>query len=536
MKFASPIVAAFLGALASYGGVEVASFSPSSSAVGTRRALFPPSGASSVAPAAHPGTCAPSSASSSSSSSTALRQYAAAGAVGGGTIDLFDEYAPRDVYGMEAWALQYGAQKAPGVELYSADGSDYAYVAQQGLGGGQTALYVPPDVVLNSAMIEQEFGTSLQGAEQVVVNIDEGTRARLPLFRLMVKILSEYEKGENSPFHPWLASLPRQYYNGVSMTDACFACLPPYAGWLASSERQNYSNFVAAIRQGGYLPLSPEVINDGRVLKWAYNVALTRFHEVWQPERAKLIAPLADMLRTDELCRRPVFPLALASHDRSRPERTPARTAALSRSDDAIAPLFQLNHGSEANCEITVDNAGGVTVTAGYDVPAGTPLTISLGDPTNPTPIFAQYGFLPNDCATIFCKAMHLDPQIQELGYDFKDLLFQTESGEIAPKVWDIFLYKILQDNDPGAADQFYVACKTNDEGGKRQYHDQYFQYTSDAMKQHVYGILQDVEQLTMKAQTYDLQTHPRVPVIVAHNTLVSQTFTMTAALLEQMG
>ena len=39
-----------------------------------------------------------------------------------------------------------------------------------------------------------------------------------------------------------------------------------------------------------------------------------------------------------------------------------------------------------------------------------------------------------------------------------------------------------------------------------------------------------------MKANSYDLNTHPRVPVIVAHNQLVSQTFTMTAALLEQMG
>ena len=30
---------------------------------------------------------------------------------------------------------------------------------------------------------------------------------------------------------------------------------------------------------------------------------------------------------------------------------------------------------------------------------------------------------------------MHLDPQIKELEYDFKDLLFQTDTGEIAPKV-----------------------------------------------------------------------------------------------------
>ena len=70
-----------------------------------------------------------------------------------------------------------------------------------------------------------------------------------------------------------------------------------------------------------------------------------------------------------------------------------------------------------------------------YDIQPGTPLTTSLGDPSNPTPIFAQYGFLPNDCATLFCKAMHLERIIKYLGYDFKDLLFQTETGEIAPKV-----------------------------------------------------------------------------------------------------
>ena len=226
---------------------------------------------------------------------TSLNQYAGATAAGG-LVNIADEYAQRDVYSMEEWAMQYGAQKAPGIELYSEDGSDYQYVAQQGIQGGQTALYIPPDIVLNSASIQQEFGQSLTGAEQVVVGIDRGTQARLPLFRLMVKILAEYEKGQDSPFYPWLNSLPRQYYNGVSMTQACFDCLPPYAGWLASSERQNYSNFVAAIRQGGYLPLQQSTIQDGTVLKWAYNVALTRFHEVWQPERAKLIGPLADMV------------------------------------------------------------------------------------------------------------------------------------------------------------------------------------------------------------------------------------------------
>merc|ERR1719203_589077 len=360
-----------------------------------------------------------------------------------------------------------------------------AYIA-----AGDSILFVPADIVLssNTGLMTEEFGEGLHEAEVALVNLSREAATRLPLFRLMVKIVSEYDKGQDSPFYPWLNSLPREFYNGVSMTDACFDCLPPYAGWLASNERINYSHFVAAILNG-YVALSPDTLNDDMILKWAYNVALTRFHEVWEPTRQKLIAPMADML----------------------------------------------NHSAEPNCEMTFDYEGNCNVQTIYDVQPGTPLTISLGDLTNPTPIFAQYGFLPNDCATLFCKAMHLQPQIKYLGYDFKDLLFQTETGEIAPKVWDIFLYEILEQNDQGAADNFYVACKTNDEAAKQEIHNNYFQYTLEALRQHVYKIVNDVGQLTMQAQSYDLQTHPRVPVIVAHNNLVRDTFTMTASLLEQM-
>ena len=80
------------------------------------------------------------------------------------------------------------------------------------------------------------------------------------------------------------------------------------------------------------------------------------------------------------------------------------------------------------------------------------------------------------------------------------------------------------------------MACLNNDEATKQQYQDTYFAYTLEALKEHVYGMLNDAERLTARAQAYDLETHPRVPVIVAHNQLVMQTFSMTAALLEQMG
>ena len=108
-------------------------------------------------------------------------------------------------------------------------------------------------------------------------------------------MLAEYEKGTDSFYYPWLASLPSQYYNGVSMTDACFACLPPYASLLAMNERNAYSRFAATIRKG-FLNLNRDVIDDDSVMKFAYNVAYTRFHEVFEPNRQKLIALMADML------------------------------------------------------------------------------------------------------------------------------------------------------------------------------------------------------------------------------------------------
>ena len=63
------------------------------------------------------------------------------------------------------------------------------------------------------------------------------------------------------------------------------------------NERNAYSRFINAIRKAGNLPISPNTLNNDKVAKWAYNVALTRFEEIWQPSRQKLIAPLADLVR-----------------------------------------------------------------------------------------------------------------------------------------------------------------------------------------------------------------------------------------------
>ena len=131
---------------------------------------------------------------------------------------ITDEWVQRDVYSMENWALSYGAQKGDGVELFSNDGSDWSLIANSNMPAGSPVLFVPAEVMMASNAIAEEFGAGISQAEQALVAMDQGTAQRLPLFRLMIKVLAEYEKGQESPYFPWLNSLPRQFYNGAAMT------------------------------------------------------------------------------------------------------------------------------------------------------------------------------------------------------------------------------------------------------------------------------------------------------------------------------
>ncbi|KAL7473307.1 hypothetical protein ACHAXS_013771 [Conticribra weissflogii] len=387
----------------------------------------------------------------------------------------------RDVYTMADWAASYGVQQAAGVQLTSYDGKDYFAATDQDIPAGSPVMYVPNDLTFTSSKAAMEFGGSLGEAESQLINA--GLEDKVPLFRVFVKILAEYEKGENSPWYTWLNSLPRIYNTGASMTYACFDCLPPYAAWLALTERQNFVNFQKAAK---FAPLGEDIITNVTVLKWAYNVAITRSIE-WYGDRC--IAPMADML----------------------------------------------NHGTETEVEVSYDENGDCYVYTTTDVPAGSPLRMSYGDPTNPSPLFATYGFLDESSPGTFCKLMHMRTEMDVLGYTFADLLFYKETGDISPAVFDVVLYYVLNQYDPGAANSFYDAVMSGDEATKAQYHDQYWQYTKEELQKHVDGTLKDLDKWSEKAQSYDIYTHPRVPLILQHNQFVRETFLNVKANLDNM-
>jgi hypothetical protein len=129
---------------------------------------------------------------------------------------------------------------------------------------------------------------------------------------------------------------------------------------------------------------------------------------------------------------------------------------------------------------------------------------------------------------------MHLREEMQQLGYDFSQLLFFKETGDISMEVYDLFLYAVLA-QDPDTQQGFYQAVINGDENTKAQYHEQYFPYTLEALKSHVDDTLKELEELSSKARTYDPITHPRVPVILAHNQFVKDTFLKVKANLDNM-
>ena len=77
------------------------------------------------------------------------------------------------------------------------------------------------------------------------------------------------------------------------------------------------------------------------------------------------------------------------------------------------------------------------------DVPAGSPLRMSYGDPTNPSVFLATYGFLDETSPSSFCKLMNLEQEMNDLGVDFNRMLFYKDTGDISEEVWDVLLYRV---------------------------------------------------------------------------------------------
>lgn len=151
---------------------------------------------------------------------------------------------------------------------------------------------------------------------------------------------------------------------------------------------------------------------------------------------------------------------------------------------------------------------------------------MSYGDPTNPSYLFARYGFLDETSPATFCKIMIPTPsrELVDIGYAPERMLFYKDTGDVSPEVWDVLLYQLLESN-PDEQQAFYQAHMNDDFETKDAIHSQYYEQTSAALINHIDTFLQSLDELSEKAAGRDLNVHPRLPLIQKHNEFVKNTF-----------
>mmetsp|Transcript_6350 Transcript_6350/g.9229 ORF Transcript_6350/g.9229 Transcript_6350/m.9229 type:complete len:447 (-) Transcript_6350:159-1499(-) len=404
--------------------------------------------------------------------------------VGPLSVAKIDENDHRDIASMDEWSTECGVHKAEGFALTSDDGRDWFAATTEDIPAGSAVVSVPANMVLSANLVREEYAEALSEAEEELASLD--AEDQIDMFALMVKIMVEYDSGEDSAYFPWLDALPRYYYTGSSMTFACYECLPPYVSRLAMEERKKFINCQKALK---HIPLSEEVTNDKNLAKWAYNAVRTRGFVA--PDGDLRIVPVVDMF----------------------------------------------NHGTETEVEMQYDEEGNCYMVATKDIPANSPLRMSYGDPTNPSPLFAKYGFLDETSPATFCKLMTVEPneELIDMGcLDFSRMLFYKDTGEVSEKVYDVLLYQVLK-ADRDLQRGFYEAHMNGDVETKQSYHEEYFSFTSEALRKHVDDTLRELDRLSNLARQKDVETHPRVPIILAHNEFVKKTFLTVKERLDAM-
>lgn len=434
-----------------------------------------------------------------------------------GLIDI-DERAPRDISAFAEWAFeQCGVQRSDGFQLTNSasDGGsgsdtdmsmdqrqkneddDVSVMTTEDLPPNSPVLFVPHEMIISSNQAYQEFGNQLLEAATAHLEGLNAPSNKLQYLYLMIKILVEYEKGSQSPWYPWLNSLPRYFSNGPSMTIFCLECLPPLVSSLAMKERGTCTLLCSALN---FVPfLSDQTKANEDLCKWAYQIATTRSFEV----------------------------PAISDEEVSGDDRQ--------QYDLRIVPMADMfNHGSsETEIEIAYDDQGNCYAQTTKDVPAGSPLRISYGDPTNPSYLLARYGFLDESSPATFCKIMiaNMNDELLNMGYAHNRMLFYKDTGEVSNEVWDVSLYQILSSSsEPDAAqrlEEFYNAHMAQDYDTKQSFHQRYWPETSAKLLHHINTFLEELDELSTKVTIGGivLEEHPRLPLILKHNEFVKKTF-----------
>jgi len=398
--------------------------------------------------------------------------------------------APRNAEGFLEWADYYGINRE-NYQLSLGD-TNWGGVATHSAPAGSRVLYVPGVLRMTSQNAREQDFADLEPyiAQTIDATTSNGIIELKSHFYLFLKLLQEYDMGNQSPYFPWIDALPRKFNTALTFDDFEMDCLPPFVKFLANRDRDNYELFVEVLQSANTPSISDDTKYNPDVTKWAFNVVFTRARAAFGEAE---IIPMADML----------------------------------------------NHVWNANAQVQYDDAGDVHVVLLRDVQEGEPLSKCYGQPTNPSRFMATYGFFDASPPATYCKLFPdivVTPELANMGFGYDRMVFYVENGGIAEEVWDVLLYTLLGNVDPGVQQQLYEAHMTGDVETKGQIHQFYLAQTSSALLEHVNDMLQELQEC---AETMDEGgmglTHENLPMIRRHNDFVRQTFLKVKKNIEQI-
>ena len=161
-------------------------------------------------------TTTTTTATSSSSSSTKLSMS--------NFIDINEYTAARDIGTFDEWSTNCGVQRSDGFQIVESETNtgdiDYSIITTEPIPGESPVLFVSNEMIFTSENVRAELvgqNLGLEDAEQLLEKLGVPP-SYFSQYHLFLKILIEYQNGSDSPWYPWLNSLPRKFSNGSSMT------------------------------------------------------------------------------------------------------------------------------------------------------------------------------------------------------------------------------------------------------------------------------------------------------------------------------
>jgi hypothetical protein len=161
--------------------------------------------------------------SSTSTTSTSTSSTSTSSKLYNGFIDINEKTAMRDIGTMDEWSTNCGVQRSNGFQIIESETNtgdiDYSIITTESIPAESPVLYVSNEMIFSSEQIRSELidDYGLIDAEQFLEKLGVPS-SYFPQYYLFLKVLIEYQNGNESPWYPWLNSLPRKFSNGSSMT------------------------------------------------------------------------------------------------------------------------------------------------------------------------------------------------------------------------------------------------------------------------------------------------------------------------------